>query len=223
MDQQRIGALSDGSLRADAARNRRQIIESASRVFAERGLDAPMDEIARLAEVGNATLYRRFPSRCDLVTAVYEETLRDVVEAADRALGATDPWEGFKDHLTYLCRLQADNRALADLLTMIFPTSPQLQRLQQQALDGLTALVDRAKSGDDLREDFRHEDVVLILMANAGLLERTVDAVPLGWQRHLHFVLQGLRQTASADSPQPAGPTRTKRAMRQLAARHGLE
>lgn len=214
--------MSSSSLRADAERNRRQIVESARLVFSEQGLEAPIDEIARRAGVGNATLYRRFPTRCELVAAVYAETLKQVVDAAQDALKTDDAWQGFKDHVTYLCQLQADNRALADLLTMILPHSPQLQTLQQKALDGLMALVDRAKTNGDLRDDFQHEDVVLILMANAGLLERTVGAAPQGWHRHLHFVIEGLRQEPDDAVPKSAGPTRVRRAMRQLAATRGV-
>ena len=197
--------MSASSLRADAARNRNQIVDSARQVFSERGLDAPMDEIARHAEVGNATLYRRFPTRCELVAAVYEETLQEVVAAVEAALAVEDPWQGFEGHITHLCQLQADNRALADLLTMLFPASPELQALQRKALSGLTALVDRAIASGDLRSDFRPEDVVLILMANAGLLERTVNALPQGWRRHLHFVLEGLRHNPETTAPRSAG------------------
>ena len=215
--------MSARSLRADAARNRNQVVDSARQVFSESGLDAPMDEIARHAEVGNATLYRRFPTRCELVAAVYEETLREVVVAVEAALAVEDPWRGFEGHIAHLCQLQADNRAVADLLTMLFPASPELQALQQEALFGLTALVDRAIASGDLRKDFRPEDVVLILMANAGLLERTVNAVPQGWRRHLHFVLEGLRHEPETTAPRSAGPTRMRRAMRQLAVRRGLD
>jgi len=215
--------VSADSLRADAARNRSQILDSARQVFSDRGLDAPMDEIARHADVGNATLYRRFPTRCELVAAVYEETLREVVTTVEAALQVEDPWRGFEGHITHLCQMQADNRALGDLLTMLFPASPELQALQLRALSGLTALVDRAIASGDLRSDFRHEDVVLILMANTGLLERTVDALPQGWRRHLHFVLEGLHHSSGTAAPQSSGPARTRRAMRQLAIRRGLE
>ena len=79
------------ALRADAERNRCQLMTAALAVFAERGLDAPLDEIARRAGVGNATLYRRFPTRCDLVAAVFAGTLREVIAAARQHLAYADP------------------------------------------------------------------------------------------------------------------------------------
>ncbi|MGI3781316.1 MAG: TetR/AcrR family transcriptional regulator [Janthinobacterium lividum] len=207
------------TLRADAERNRHQLLESARRVFAERGLDAPLDDIARRAGVGNATLYRRFPSRHDLVGAVFSDTLEQICEAARRALVAPDAWPAFAEHLTFLCALQAENRALADLLTTRV-AAPGLEALRGQALDLLVQLIDRARLAGELRADFTHEDVVVLLMANAGLLERTSQDAPTAWRRHLAHVLDGLR----TDHPTVvAPPTREQilQAMATAASRRG--
>lgn len=96
---------------ADARRNRRRLVETARLVFAERGLDAPLDEIARRADVGNATLYRHFPDRRELVAAVFVDAMQEIVDATVRSLEQPDPWVAFTDHLTFLCRLQATDRA----------------------------------------------------------------------------------------------------------------
>ena len=78
-------------LRADAANNRRRILEAARAVFAERGIDAPFDEIARQAGVGNATLYRRFPTRDLLVATVFEERVAEYAgEVRDRQFPAAE-------------------------------------------------------------------------------------------------------------------------------------
>ena len=75
------------TLRADAARNRASIVEAARDVFAEQGLEAPLDEIAKRAGTGNATLYRRFPNRGDLVAAVFADRMAEQVVA-----GESDPY-----------------------------------------------------------------------------------------------------------------------------------
>ena len=188
--------MSPGSLRADAERNRRQLVDAARAVFAARGLDAPLDDIARHARVGNATLYRRFPRRRDLVGAVFVEPLREVVAAARQSLDDPDPWLAFAGHLTYLCELQAGNRALAELLTARMSEVDELDDLRDTAFDHLVALVDRARAAGVVRADLDHADVVLILMANAGLVERTAASAPDAWRRHLGYVLEGLRQAA---------------------------
>jgi AcrR family transcriptional regulator len=144
-----------GSLRADAERNRRRLVETARLVFAERGLDAPLDEIARRAGVGNASLYRHFPTRCQLAAAVFIDTLREVVDAAERALADPDPWRGFTGHLRSLGQLQAGNRALADLLTATLTGVPELERLRDRAFRDTVTLINRAKASGDLRQDFR--------------------------------------------------------------------
>jgi AcrR family transcriptional regulator len=213
--------MSGTALRADAARNRRLIVAAAREVFSERGLDAPLDEIARRAGVGNATLYRRFPSRRELVAAVFAETLAEVVAAADRALAAPDAWEAFAGHMLFLCELQAGSRALADLLIARIEPAPELEELRTRAYDGLERIIRRAQRAGGLRPDFQHEDVVLILMANAGLLARTEEAAPGAWRRQLSFVIDGLRAPGATPAAPAVGMEATLTAMTRLAVRLG--
>lgn len=195
---------------------------AASDVFAEHGLDASLDQIARRAGLGNATLYRHFATRCALVAAVYAEALTDVISATRRALAEPDAWIAFTSHLRYLCAVQAGNRALADLLTSTLGNTATLEVLRSQAHQGLLQLIDHAKAAGRLRPDFDHPDVVLILMANAGLLERTAAAAPIAWQRHFSYVLDGLR--AEAATPAAPGPDQHEilGAMNQLGSNHGF-
>src|SRR5688572_30208687 len=93
-------------LRADAERNRQRIIEAARLVFAERGLDAPMDAIAERAGVGQATLYRRFPQREDLVVACFAPRLDEYADAVEEALREPDAWQGFCAYLERICGMQ---------------------------------------------------------------------------------------------------------------------
>jgi AcrR family transcriptional regulator len=193
-----------GRLRADAARNRSALVQAGLAVFGERGLDAPLDEIARRAEVGNATLYRHFPTRCELVVAVYAETLREIVAACDAALANPDPWAGFTAHVSFLCELQARNLGLADLLTTRIDGSAELETLRELAHDGFGQIAARAIEAGSLSADFRPEDLVLLLMANAGLVRRTAVAAPSAWRRLLSYTLNGL--AASPDARRAPAP-----------------
>jgi AcrR family transcriptional regulator len=208
------------TLRADAVRNRQLFLDAARSVFGERGLAAPMDEIARRAGLGNATLYRHFPTRCSLVGAVFVETLRDVVEATELALAEPDPWTGFSRQVRTLCRLQASNRALADLLTATIGGAPELENLRSRAYAGTVTLIKRAQRSGQLRWEFRHEDLVLLLMANAGLIERTETSAPGAWQRHLDYLLDGLRPAAGPVTASP-GEAAVRAAMDLTAQRFG--
>jgi AcrR family transcriptional regulator len=211
------------ALRSDAVRNRHLLIDGARTVFGERGLTAPLDEIARRAGVGNATLYRHFPTRCTLVAAVFADTLRDILTETEHALAHPDPWTAFCEHLTYLFRLQATDRALADLLTAGIHGAPELETLRDRAHHGLVRLIDAAQSAGVLRADFRHEDVVLLLMANAGLIERSDSTAPTAWRRHLGYVLDGLHAPArSVNVPSP-GEAAVLAAMADLDTRFGCQ
>jgi len=179
--------------RADAVRNRAAIVAAAREVYGDHGLDAPLDEIARRAGVGNATLYRHFTSRCTLAAAVFAETLERVIDAARAAAKEDDPWQGFVGHVRFLCELQATNRGLADLLTTEMTGSADLERLRHQAYQGFVALADRAQAAGALRADFVPQDLVLLLMANAGLVQRADAAAVVASRRFTDMTLDGWR------------------------------
>ncbi|WP_166388707.1 TetR/AcrR family transcriptional regulator [Catellatospora methionotrophica] len=211
------------ALRADAERNRRRLVDAALAVFSERGLDAPLDDIARRAGLGNATLYRHFPVRRDLIAAVYAETLDEIVATAERATAQSDAWTAFRDHLVYLCGVQSRCRATSDLLTAAVAGVPGLDALHERAYQGLQVLIERAQVAGELRADFRHEDVVLILMSNAGLIERTAEAAPDAWRRLLAYTLDGLRAPGRTPAPPSPGVARVVDAMRERGRRFSGE
>jgi AcrR family transcriptional regulator len=184
--------MASRSLRADAERNRRQLLDTARVVLAERGLDAPLDEIARRAGIGNATLYRHFPTRDQLAAAVFADVLADLREASQRALAEPDTWTGFAGFLTFLGELQARDRALADLLTSADTYVGDLATAHTEIFANVNRLIDNAQRDGHLRPDFNHEDVLLILMANAGILQRAGDQAPTAWRRHLGYLLDSL-------------------------------
>jgi AcrR family transcriptional regulator len=187
--------------RADAVRNRCTLVNAAADIFATQGLDAPLDDVARAAGLGSATMYRHFPTRSELVEAVFEDVLTQIIESAQQYVAEPDAWTAFEGHLRFLCDLQAHDRGLADLLVSTLPAAPRVERLRARALAGLSDLIASAQRAGALRPDFGHQDVVLILMANAGLLRRTRDHAPDAWMRHLAFLLDGLRSTTSDPAP----------------------
>src|SRR3954468_4770079 len=203
------------TLRADATRNREAIVEAARAVFAEQGLEAPLDEIAKRAGTGNATLYRRFPTRGDLVAAVFAERMAEHLDAVEAVLADDDPWRGFASYIQAVAAMQARDRGIADLVTMDVATAPEVERLRSQAFDGLVRLVDRAHSAGVLRDDFTTVDVVVLLMANAGLVERAQGITADASARLVHVLLYGFRATAASEGPKPPTPRRMRLAMRR--------
>ena len=208
-------------LRADAERNRNAIIAAARAVFAEHGLGASLDEIARRAGVGNATLYRRFPTREELVQAALLGPMSEYVAAAEEGLADTDPWAGFRDYLLRLLQLQARDRGLADLLTTTISTpTGELEQLRGTAFDLTQRLIQRAQDAGRLRADFRHQDLPLLLMANAGLVQRTQAGAPDSWRRVAAFVLDGLQAEAATSAPPPPSE---RAVLRVMAAQRSAE
>src|SRR5215469_1176421 len=133
-------------LRADAQRNRAAIVAAAQCVFAEHGLEAPLEEIAARAGVGIATLYRRFPARGQLVAAALAEKITVYAQAAEQALADPDPRAGFVGFVHRICELQADDRGLADLLSMTLSADEHVERIRTSANSKVTELVERAKA-----------------------------------------------------------------------------
>lgn len=195
-------------LRADAERNRERVLDAARAVFAEHGLDASTNEIARRAGVGVATLFRRFPTRDDLIGAVFAEKMTAYAAAIDDALADPDPWRGFCCYIERVCQMQAEDRGFADVLTMTFPTAKALEKERNRSARGLTELLQRAKATGRLRDDFAHQDVPLILMANAGVVTATRHAAPDAWRRLVGYLIQAF--AAEAAQPLPAAPTKTQ-------------
>ncbi len=201
------------TLRADAARNRAAIVEAARAVFAEQGLDAPLDEIARRAGTGNATLYRRFPTRGDLIAAVFADRMTEHLEAVEAGLADEDPWRGFASYVEAVGAMQARDRGIADLVTMDVPSAPDIEQLRSRAFDGLVRLVERAHAAGVLRADFTTPDVVLLLMANAGLVERAHGISAQASARLVHVLLDGFRAEAASAGPAAPSARQTRVAM----------
>jgi AcrR family transcriptional regulator len=203
-------------LRADAERNRARVLGAAREVFAEQGLQAPMVEIARRAGVGVATLFRRFPTREDLITATFADKMARYAGATDDALADPDPWHGFCTYVERVCAMQAEDRGFTDVLTMTFPTAKEFEAERDRAAAGFAELIGRAKATGRLREDFVHQDLVVVLMANAGVVAATVDAAPDAWRRLVGYLLQAFESDAAAPLPEPPEPRQLYQALMRL-------
>jgi AcrR family transcriptional regulator len=204
----------DGAgLRVDAERNRQRIVAAAREAFAEHGLDLSMEDIARRAGVGVGTLYRRYPTRADLVAAAFEHKMAAYADAAGQALADPDPWRGFCGYVERICAMQAGDRGFTTVLTMTFPTAKQFEADRDRAFADLTTLVERAKTTGKLRADFVTEDMPMFLMANAGVLTATADAAPDAWRRLVGYLIQACAAPAAQPLPDPPSPRQMYKAM----------
>jgi AcrR family transcriptional regulator len=200
-------------LRVDAERRRQRIVAAAHDAFAEIGLDATMEDIARRAGVGVGTLYRRYPTRADLIAAAFETKMSAYAEAARAALADPDPWLGFCNYVERICAMQASDRGFTTVLTMTFPTAKQFEADRDRAFADFSTLVQRAKAAGKLRADFVTEDMPMFLMANAGVLTATADAAPQTWRRLVGYLLQACATPAARPLPDPPAPRQMYKAM----------
>lgn len=196
-------------LRADARRNQERVLDAARAVFAEQGLEASTNEIARRAGVGVATLFRRFPTRDDLVAAAFEDKMHAYTEAIAHARADPDPWKGFCGFIERVCRMQAEDRGFADVLTLTFPTARAFEEERNQSAHALTDLLDAAKATGRLRQDFAHQDIPLILIANAGVVNATRYTAPDAWRRFVGYLIQAF----AADTARPLADPPSKHQM----------
>jgi AcrR family transcriptional regulator len=190
-------------LRKDAQRNRERLVEAARTVFAERGLDVALEEVARRAGVSIGTLYNRFPTRADLVAAVFADRRETLIEIAERALAMDDAWAGFVHFLEQVCRMQATDRGFNDLSARSLPQAAPAPHLAR-GHELMTEVVERAKRNGALRPDFVLADMAFVTWAITRTIEATAGEHPEAWRRHLGFILDGLRAPAAHPLPVPA-------------------
>ncbi|GGV22813.1 TetR family transcriptional regulator [Actinomadura cremea] len=206
-------------LRADAARNRDKLLAAASAVFAERGLDAPLEEIARRAGVSIGTLYNHFPSREAFLDAIYPERFAELDGIAADALVDPDPWHGFVSFVEGLFALQAESRGLNDALASRFPVASDLDD-ECRIGHTMNAIVERAKASGALRADFEPQDLATMVWAMSQVIRESMDVAPQAWRRCLAFFLDGLRAGAAHDVRVPAlTPAELDEIVRRSAAR----
>jgi AcrR family transcriptional regulator len=148
-------------LRRDAQRNRERILEAAREVFAERGVDATLDDVAARAGVGVGTVYRRYANKDALLDELLETVVTEIAEFAEAALDRPDGWEALIAVLERLEEKSAANRALEHLVMQRDRERPleHVAHARERLLVPLAALVERARADGRLRADFDIADV----------------------------------------------------------------
>jgi AcrR family transcriptional regulator len=190
-------------------------------VYAEQGVEAPLDVIARRAGVGNATLYRRFPTRAALIEAVFHEGLTATVEAGERARAADDPMEGLTDYLERIFAGLAVDRGVTDLMTTGLAEVPTLERLHAHNAETIGILLARCREDVLVREDLSVEDVLFALAALGRAVPAAEAAEHGSWRRFLGLFLDGLRAGARREGGAlPGEPYDAERLGRALGALH---
>jgi AcrR family transcriptional regulator len=177
--------------RADAQRNYDALIDVATAAFAEGG-DVPLEELARRAGVGIGTLYRHFPTRDDLVLAVYRRDVHQLIAAADELAESRSAYDALAGWMARFVDHAATKRGMSSALKAISESSPDVfAGVRAQVLDALGRLVQAAVAEGSIRSDASAED---LLAALGGIcLANTRQDWREQAERLLRLVLDGLR------------------------------
>jgi AcrR family transcriptional regulator len=189
-------------LRADARRNRQAVIDAAKRLFAEKGLDAQVPDVAREANVGVGTVYRHFPTKDQLIAAIAAEHFDRLAARAREDLESPDAWNGLCDFIRFSVQIQADDRGLCEVMGSRADVIEGAARAA--GLVELTQeLVKRAQDSGQLRQDVDWQDVPMI---SCGLGHVTHGNPPPSagrWPRLVEIILDGLRAPGVGALPPP--------------------
>ena len=195
-------------LRADAARNAERILRTARAVFADLGPDAPLEEIARRADVRIRTLFNHFPSKADLIRAALDQAIaEDLAPGAERALADDDPLHGL------LALVEAAmSLAARELNTLAAARNAGILTAEVSTAfnESLTTLARRAQDAGLLRADLVPEDLMRIMAMLTSTLW-TMEPGTNGWRRYLALIFEGLTPAAAKPLPAPVAPLKDSR------------
>jgi AcrR family transcriptional regulator len=181
--------------RKDAARNHETLLNAASEVYAERGVEGSLEEIARRAGVGIGTLYRHFPSRDALNEAVYRREVEGLCDQAGELLGDTDPVAALGQWMRAFAHYVALKRGMAMALkSALGPDNELFSYSHRRIRDALGSLLDAAVATGRIRADVDQED---LLRAMSGICMATdVSGGPERTARLVDLLVDGLRYGA---------------------------
>jgi AcrR family transcriptional regulator len=178
--------------RADAQRNRERILEVAKQVFTLRGAEASMDEIAKRAEIGPGTLYRHFPTRDDLLAAVYISEVEKLAEAQRRFSAELPPIEALRAWLLVFIDYIATKKIIVPALNaMVGGPSQVFQQTSRLMEEAGNALASRAVASRDLRPDVDPMDMLRAIYGVSSV--GSTDNWPEKARRMVDILIQGSR------------------------------
>jgi AcrR family transcriptional regulator len=173
-------------LRSDAQRNLERILEAARAVFAERGLDASVAEVATAAGVGTATIFRRFPTKDDLLAAVLESELNGLLAQAEKA-------ETLAALMTAMLERFISARCICEAVGGELFERPDVAALKVRVGAALAGVLEQEKAAGRIRADVTLEDVEFLFNALSQAGMQAEKTSPGAWRRYVDVVLAGLR------------------------------
>jgi AcrR family transcriptional regulator len=184
-----VTAVEDRPLRADAARNAERILRAARAVYGELGPDAPIEAVARRAGVGERTLYRRFPTKSDLIRAALDQSIAEnLTPAIEDARHRDDPVRGLTQLIEVAIGLGAREH---NLLTAAQRAGSLTADISHSLDEALNDLVRRGQQAGRIRSDLVAEDLPRLIAMLYSVLS-TMDSNSDGWRRYVALVVDAI-------------------------------
>ncbi|MEO7260410.1 MAG: helix-turn-helix domain-containing protein [Jatrophihabitantaceae bacterium] len=183
-------------LRRDAAQNRQRLLAAAAQVFAEHGLVAGVDEVARAAGVGMGTLYRRFPTKQALIDELIGDLRLRLLELA-RAASGCGHGAGLEELLTEAGQLQADQPGCLQQLWNSSEAQPQAMTEFRQLV---VSLLREGQRHGRIRPEATPGDITMVFFSIRSVIDATRTVAPAAWRRHLELLIAGLRPAGDPTS-----------------------
>jgi AcrR family transcriptional regulator len=180
-------------LRADAERNRQRLLTAAKELFAVRGVDVTLDDIARHAGVGTGTAYRRFPNKDALIEALMADRIAEIGALAEECLEDPDPWRAFAGFFERSLALMAADRGLKEVVFSPGRGRERVAHARRAIAPVVAKLVKRAVDAGVVRPDISTTDAPIINFMLTTVVELSRDLEPELYKRYLAIVLDGLR------------------------------
>jgi AcrR family transcriptional regulator len=194
----------DRALRVDAQRNQDRIVAAAHEAFAELGYEVPIEEIARRAGVGAATIYRRFPTKERLLRAIFDTRIGELELEIAAAGALPDPWEALLAGIRALIEIQAANMVFLQALDQSGVMLELKDEINVRVFEPLSVLFSRAQAGGRIRGDLEPSELpLLIQMVTATAKHSPTCPAPASATRYLMLLADALR--TPTPSPLPAG------------------
>ncbi|NAZ85423.1 TetR/AcrR family transcriptional regulator [Kineococcus indalonis] len=179
-------------LRADAARNRALVVDAARRLFAERGLDVTLHDVAQAAGVGVGTVYRRFPDKDALLGGLVTDKYETLLALAERAAALPTGREALREYVLGAMALRAGDRSLSTAVLRAAPQTAEALDLRERLREVVTGVVERARAEGALRQGFAADDVQVVTSMIGSIADRSRAEAPDAWRRYGLLVLDAV-------------------------------
>jgi AcrR family transcriptional regulator len=183
-------------LRKDAERNRQRVIEAARELFASKGLEATLNDVAHHAGLGVGTVYRRFSTKEELLEAVFEDGINQLTGLAESALQYDDSWQGFVWFVEQMCEVTATDRGAREMAFSKTYGGDRVEAARDRLVPQITKLVERAQNDGYVRPDASPTDMPIFGLLAGTVSEFAGEVDGELWRRYVAILLDGIRHSS---------------------------